>query len=390
MLCLHLTPLHSTSLHSIYVCCPLLALRPPLNRYKPCDTPPVLLALICQHLQAADILRLLRCCSTLHRTSDSDAAFSSDAWRHASLTISIDKRAHQWVIPHSSVHCSDVSGKRKWLVALPAWLASTAVIRYSFDEWRQANEPTAPVAALVQAATAAEQPPTVVLSCQEYVLLSEQQWSAMDEMYVLHEPAYRSRFVLSATPHLQHLSLSIDAYLVNDTTPAADSLRLVPHLRSLHVRYFRSHELNDDPPAFPVRCALSALPCLTSLACVQLHRMQDMIDIAAHATLECVRLHSRSLACIECLNAQHCTECSTCSVDFDTNDDVEWVGDEYSESGSGSVSASETEAEAEAEVADSKQRLQAALTRVSPTLRSITSRLSLTAYLRYGLAEECL
>ena len=46
------------------------------------------------------------------------------------------------------------------------------------------------------------------------------------------------------------------------------------------------------PVILPISEALSALPCLTSLTCTRLLlSFRDLIDIAAHATLERIELH---------------------------------------------------------------------------------------------------
>lgn len=79
-------------------------------------TPPAVLALVCQHLPAQQILRLLRCCASLRRLADRDAAFTSVAWRRSQLTLDLRQPTVQWVLP------SALCIRGKWDTLIPLWL----------------------------------------------------------------------------------------------------------------------------------------------------------------------------------------------------------------------------------------------------------------------------
>ena len=154
--------------------------------------------------------------------------------------------------------------------------------------------------------------------------------------------------------------------------------KFVPHLRSLV-----HGECGDADPVIPIRDMLAALPSLTSLLCVDVSlRVQDMIDVTAHATLERIYLHvshpltAYSLTLDSCRPAKkrdptvvRCGCCHSSEEEDETEDDREV--DELV----GSMHHAElTEEEAKLDAEDI-QRLQRALVRVPPSRRSITARL---------------
>ena len=81
-----------------------------------------LLALIFRYLSLNDLLRLLRCCSTLRRLTTQSASFNAVAWSAASLdlhlsrlnalgaaTFCMRKRRPPYRFPHGSRHCQSCS-----------------------------------------------------------------------------------------------------------------------------------------------------------------------------------------------------------------------------------------------------------------------------------------
>ena len=102
---------------------------PYASRYSSlANTPPPVLALICQHLQVPDLLRLLRCCSTLHRLIATDASFSSAAWSAARLRLRLHQRLHEWTLPYRGCVCNE------WLSPLALLQQAVPVIQYTLEQ----------------------------------------------------------------------------------------------------------------------------------------------------------------------------------------------------------------------------------------------------------------
>ena len=183
-------------------------------------------------------------------------------------------------------------------------------------------------------------------------------------------PCCRSRYVFKAVPNLQHLHYKIKFSNI-EPPPVSESLALLPRLRSLHLEQWDTDLGKAHRTIFPISEMLAALPCLTSLRCTHVHiGVQDLIDIAAHATLEHIRVD---------------TECAR-------KDDHSWLGKSVAFNSDEAVAHEEdaaTTAEVEyvtvANTVDGR-RLCAALERVHPFHHSVQARLRLAHFVHRKLS----
>ena len=140
---------------------------------------------------------------------------------------------------------------------------------------------------------------TVQVGAHDHVVLSALTWEQLEWIVGWRDYCFRSRFVLAATPHLQHLSLFFDLHCMLPP-PVADLFAFVSRLRSLHLEQCDSDQSNTEKSIIPIHAMLALLPSLTSLHCVELHLgVLDLIDIAAHATLCELRLSSERSAYLD-------------------------------------------------------------------------------------------
>ena len=245
--------------------------------------PPVLLALICQYLPVAELLCLLRCCSHLRTLNTSDATFSSAAWSSARLHLALTKQLHDWTLPLDS--CIQGTGRYARHIPLSLWQQAVPVIEYTVQHWYASEG--------LKAALHGKQPATkIVVKGEQHVVLSKLSWGVLNGLIPQPARCFRSRFVLAATPHLQHLSLAMGAFIVYET-PLSDIVCRVPRLRSLRVERNRVDRDNSALIILPNHTVLAHLPHLTALSCASVHlSAQTLIDIAAHATLEHIHLEN--------------------------------------------------------------------------------------------------
>ena len=267
-------------------------------------TPLAVLSLVCQHLQVADILRLLRCTLALQGLSSADASFSSAAWSEARLDLFIHQRLHEWTLPYERcVH--DIT--RVSYVPLTLWQQALPMLQYTVQRWKQehvtahsgeyedGSESSGDELVLAAVLTGEQRTKTVRVRGEEHVVLSQLSWGKLDEIVPWRVPCYRSRFVLTAVPHLQHLHLAIDANSIRPPPPVSETFALVPRLRSLRLRETDSEHDDTDECMLPIRDMLAALPRLTFLHCEWLRLSeQDKADIADHATLKRITLNPDS------------------------------------------------------------------------------------------------
>ena len=348
--------------------------------------PSALLSLVCQHLDAPDVLRLLRCCSRLHRLSGHDSSFSSTAWRAAWLSIQADWSLEEWLLPYHKWLWDPYRERR---VPLSMWQQAAPVLRYVTEyrsgAWTSQHQTSSnpavlpPSPAKLRAALATEQATRWVKDeCgKQQVVLSELSLLELRAMLPsARVPTICSHFVLSAVPHLQHLHVSAMVYSMSYWL--GDTLSLVPRLRSLHLQ---GPESSGSSPQWArlyvhrasvtidMDVALTALPSLTALTCTRLTlSVQDLIHIAAHATLECVQLFSL-----------HCIDDGE-NLDFSTANTARRDNLENTQVMQDEKAAEHEKPDATQHVRDI-QRLAKALARVIPSHRSISARLALANYI---------
>ena len=245
--------------------------------------------------------------------------------------------------------------------------------------------------ALMGALTAEQ--PTITLwvrrgeELEECTVLDLLTMREVDEI-VEHLPCFSTDFALAATPQLQHLHLQIGTVL--PARPITDMFTLVPRLRSLHIDATNTNWSIKRPTPNSIVCIRDMLAALSSLA--QLHctnlllDMQDLIDIAAHATLEDIALNPLS----DDIHAQYALGHS---IDFNsddsTDDDTNQAADSSTtddvEMNHAAVNGSSKEAEQHKR---DMERLPIALTRVPPSYRSVRARLSLANFIRRQLLRS--
>ena len=360
-------------------------------------TPPAVLSVICQHLTVHDLLRLFRSCSELHRLNASDTTFSSAAWSRASLRLTLDQRLHYWTLPYKA--CVWDEHSEKLHLPLSLWQQALPVIRYTVEQWLRSDETylsTDERDAL--RALLAEQPTsTVRVGGQDHVVLSALTFTKLSTEIVAQRrfPCYRSRFVLAAMPQLQHMKLVIDKCIVL-LPSASDMFALVPRLHSLHLVQDDSDEGDFVADVVRVHDMLASLPRLTSLTCRKVELgVQDLIDIAAHCTLEELRLSSKRAA-------YHDRAWLADGIEFDGGDiDEEEVGCDGSQRATGEMEEAQRKDAAAAdddcaglneyEKEDRRAQnrwLPLALARVIPSQRSIRVRLALANTLHRQLSRQ--
>ena len=203
----------------------------------------------------------------------------------------------------------------------------------------------------------------------------------VDEI-VEHLPCFSTDFALAATPQLQHLHLQIGTVL--PARPITDMFTLVPRLRSLHIDATNTNWSIKRPTPNSIVCIRDMLAALSSLA--QLHctnlllDMQDLIDIAAHATLEDVALNPLS----DDIHAQYGLGHS---INFNSNeskDDDEKQAVSSHRASMHGVEMQDAAANGPSKEVEQHKRdmewLSIALTRVPPSHRSISVPLALANF----------
>lgn len=352
----------------------------PPNRCHLTYTPPAVLALICQHLHVDGILRLLRSYSTLQRLSQADDSFNSVAWSNASVNLRLNQQLHDWALPIEGLICDSYHCRS--YIPLSLWQQALPVIRYTVQQWDTLGEQvyeSKEVEKKLKAALAAEQPTTLLrVGDQEHIVLVRS-YHEFDKLVPLSAPCFRTHFVLTATPHLQHLSL--DARDIQ--CQSGSFVSLVPHLRSLRLGQIYWNQTDEEEFIMSIRDMLAVLPSLTALHCHNLHLgIQGMIDIAAHATLQRITLDSENAKYLDRAWLGYNVHFDSDHVDEeeDEEEDEEVVDGQVQPHMAGGMF--ETEKAGEGEESDDKiQRLPLALTRVVPSHSSITARLALANFL---------
>ena len=241
----------------------------------------------------------------------------------------------------------------------------------------------------MKAALAAQQPTTTVREGgREYVVLSELSLSSVNAMLPPGRvPSYLSRFVLTATPYLQHL----DIVTRGDTVvppPVADTFSLVPRLRSLRLSQLNHFRTDLTDGTFCMRDMLTPLPSLVALRCMKMPLgVQDLIDIAAHATLGNIHVFTRKASTVDKAWLPDGFDFHTDGKEEEADEEgeAERASDEtMADSGDEKDSQASEPADRDARTID-MQRLPVALTRVTPSTRSILARLALTNFLHRAL-----
>ena len=351
-------------------------------------TTPAVLSFICQQLRVTDLLRLLRCCSALRRLSASDASFSSAAWSAAWLELQLNQRLDKWTLPRDEC----VSDKKRELrIPLSVWQQAVPVIQYTLQRWEQDNARTpygdmerASVAALKALLAAEPATSTARSRGEEHVVLSELSLSELGRLLPWHIHCFRGRFVLAATPYLQHLRLTISAYNV-EPPPAAETLAFVPRLRSLHIQQeMPSHEVDSERSIVPIRDILAALPSLTELRCEQIQLgVQDMLDIAAHVTLERIQLSGDEVNYLDQAWLGRTIRFTT-GIEEETERQQEGTEETKQDSADDSDEKVEEAADGRWSTADTRPT-SIASTRVKQSRRSVVARLELANFLHRRL-----
>ena len=367
--------------------------------------PPPLLASVACHLDVASLLRLHRCCSTLHRFS-ADASYMVLAWRWAKLRISVSKRLHDWTVPYeqciagSAPHEQRFIPESLWQVALPVFHAVVTRPKRCKD-----NERRRRFHHMVQH----EQPTMRILASQT----KDGSWEEVDEdnteqsAAVLHVEVLRDMdwrqldaalpysdhvhvlcgLMLRACPYLQHLHL-LGCSLVRRAPLCADTFALVPRLRSLCLERCDSDEINRSTFVH-LPAMLHSLPCLTSLHCINIQQFSsaDLLDIASHSTLEELHIHNEHqsfrLFGEEEDDEELLSDQTTFHLKHDGPiEDVDMVAVEAALAafmGGGSTSSRQLK------VRRMQQRMCAALARTQPSQRSCEVRLALADWLHRRL-----
>ena len=351
-------------------------------------TPSTLLASTCRFLQVVDLLRLLRSCSTLRRLNTTDASFYAVAWSAAHFHLELNKPRDEWLLPAAGWVVDENTRVRH--IPLSLWQQAVPVCEYSMAQWERLdvlnvrNQLGPTNRALLEAALRADQPTTVIRTAggKDCVVLDAACHRRYD-MRLGQIPCFRVRFVLRATPHLQHLHLTVDVS-VTELPGLSDSFLLVPRLRSLLLEQVqrRITDLSQERAIVPICDMLALLPSLTALHCVEICvGTQDLIDIAAHTTLEHILVQTRKVPAGERRWLRHGVFYSATWDDSggDEQDDTE--GD------SEDVEEEQTAAEARRNAA-AIQRLLSALTRVAPTHHSIQARVAFADYLQRRMRKK--
>lgn len=114
------------------------------------------------------------------------------------------------------------------------------------------------------------------------------------------QPAHFFRLVLAATPHLRHLTLHADTYTCSHMADMADTLDMLPALRSLEVSSEADDCTNHVESYIPLPAVLARHPRLHTLQCTGYLELSvhDIVAIGSHP----------SLAHINVLGVLHCPE----------------------------------------------------------------------------------
>ena len=336
-------------------------------------TPPALLALICQHLQVTDILRLLRCCSNLRLLND-NGAFADGAWSALRLELRLNTELHEWALPCSSCIHDPSTQLYDRYIPLSLWQQALPVLEYTQQQWDIHEHWLQARLAMEQlrAAVVTQQPTTtIVINGEQHVVLSSVTWSALFGWIDKGAPNFRGLFVLTATPHLQHLSILMNVHKTS-MAPLSHIFPLVPRLRSLRMEKDSIFDFSTEA-AIPTRAILDALPQLTALSLLGFRgTAQELIDIAAHATLEHIHINAYS----QYVDEDGLRGC------FMFHTDGEEEGAAVMEQGQQQMTTGSGSVEMAAARDDAMARLSLALVRVvCPSQRSVRARLTVAAFL---------
>ena len=353
------------------------------------STPRAVLGSICQYLRVVDLLRLFRSCSTLHRLAAGYPSFSRVAWSEARLHLALDLRVHEWAVRDE--RCVDGG----W-IPVEVWQQAVPIMLHTVEQWDTGGyEWLESVEKMRLRAALTAEPPTksIQVGTEERIVLSQLSWDELNRIVPRGGPCFRSRLVLSATPQLRHLSVTIDPTAISPP-PAADLVSFVPNLRSLSLtQWFHEpqHRLAH------IRDTLTLLPNLRRFDCAGLLRLQDMIDMAAHATLESISVDANGATGIQ-------DDWDGWGFDFNVNgteggaqegDAAEESNGEMEEpqaAAAGDELSTDTLTAAQHseldDCAENVRWLQSALVRVLPSRRSVTMRLALANFLHRQLQGE--
>ena len=287
-------------------------------------------------------------------------------------------------------------------IPLSVWQQALPAMQYTVGQWppwcRYEGGGCDKVAmSAMRAAANNEQPTTAVrVGEQECAVLSRLTRRALDKSFPcgVRASCYRHLFVVGAVPHLQHLHLIIDPHDITPP-PASEMFSLVPHLRSLHLEQLKRIDTHPAPSVMPIRATLALLPQLTALHCTALRlSMEDLIDMAAHPTVEHIRLqrivpHWHDL---ELLRAHKRDRRSAYDFEFDSADSIHSFLKhplKRAAAAAATTAASDTSRAGatfyrngqHVSCAEDNRLLHSALTHGQPSQRSITARLALANFL---------
>ena len=341
----------------------------------------MLLPIICQHLPLSELLHLLRSCRHLRLLNGEDATFSGVAWSAVKLELLVHEWLQYWTLPYDSCINDPHNPRAFSRIPLSLWQQAVPVIEYTLQQWGDKYASQVGSLERLQTTLRSKQPTTTLrIAGENHVVLSQLSHNSVYGAISRGFPCFRSRFVLTATPHLQHLHIKLNAYRIS-TSPLSDAVQYVPQLRSLHIEN-RGYFVGTGQPDAPSHAILAQLPHLTALTCVDLHiNTQQLIDIAAHATLEHIHIDS-----CEAIPAFHTDGESV--EQSESEERAERVTASH-DSGATDYAAAADEASHELDPHERDIRqLSLALTRVTPTRRSIVARLELAHSLHIAVHRE--
>ena len=271
-----------------------------------------LLALIAQCLPVKELLYFIRSHRRLHSLNSSNSSWSSRFWLNSQIKINLNTdgaRDHflSWLMRNEKyVYDSGESAtnqhRRRGLISLTTWDSIKSVVIEVWQRWLDdmnkngclySNKKSIQMMNFDQLnhiIQMRDNPATRIIttnSGEQCEVLTELNHQQLDNEYGRFSSlCYYPQFILSATPQLRSLSLTVDPDTI-ELPDASEIFSLVPHLQSLS---FCQYNESEDP-LISVRQTLKCLPELESLALMFLHpTIQSMIDIAAHPRLTHIEL----------------------------------------------------------------------------------------------------
>jgi len=268
-----------------------------------------LLALIASYLSVKDLLFFLRSHRQIHQLNSSNKSFAVSAWANSQLCIRVERSFDEWIIPSKDYIYDQY---REGFISLSMWHSIRSVMVSVFQYWIDSDYCNDEIVSeesgfdfslakkLIETSenpaskivTSASGEKVQVLENFNYEIfsrkLSPQRW-----------PCCLPRFILSTTPNLSSLAVTIDGFVTRVSDPD-NWLKFVPHLRSLKIRQQDSNQSHIEKSIIPIRQTLSILTELESLTTTGLMLgIQDMIDIAAHSKLAVIKLTSKEVSALE-------------------------------------------------------------------------------------------